>query len=49
MPAIEKDGMRTNLLLSVDGDDRLRYHARKLACKMRLLLTKEDSWAYYDE
>jgi protease II len=49
MPLIEDDGMRTNLMLSVDTGHRLRYHSRKLACKLRHLLTKENSWAFYDE
>lgn len=49
MPMIEEKGMVANLLVSVDKDFRLAYHSRKLVCKLRSLLHKDNSWVYYDE
>jgi hypothetical protein len=39
----------TDLLLCVDAEDPLKYHSRKMVCKLRDIYQKEPLYAFYRE
>lgn len=41
--------MHTDLYVCVDEDNKYKYHARKLMCKLREVYQKDNSHVFYKE
>lgn len=48
-PVVDKTSLHTDLLVCVDEDFHLKYHARKLICKLRELYHRDNSFVFYQE
>ncbi len=49
VPFLDETQMHTDLLVCVDENNPMKYHARKLIAKIRSVYEKDNSWAFYNE